>query len=53
MKWLGSEVHGVNKGTNEQIPASQQQEKSISILGANQLFLNTKKLQGITFTQRM
>jgi hypothetical protein len=27
--------------------------KQISILGANQLLSNTKKLQGFTFTQKM
>jgi hypothetical protein len=48
--WLGNTW--INKRANEQTPASQQQEKQISILRANQLSLNTKKLQGFTFTQR-
>jgi hypothetical protein len=46
-------MHGLNKRANEQTPASQQQGKQISILRANQLFFNTKKLQGFTFTQKM
>jgi hypothetical protein len=50
---LGYGIHGLNKRANEQTPAFQQQGKHISILGANQLFSNTKKLQGFTFTQRM
>jgi hypothetical protein len=49
--WLG--IHGLNKRANEQTLAFQRQGKQISILGANQLFSNTKKLQGFTFTQRM
>jgi hypothetical protein len=52
MNRLGSEVHELNKRANEPTPASQQQGKSISILRANLLFSNTKKLQGFTFTQR-
>jgi hypothetical protein len=44
---MGSEIHGLNRRANEQTPASQQQGKSISNLRANQLFLNTKKLQGL------
>jgi hypothetical protein len=37
---------------NEQTPAFQQQGKQISILRANQLFSNTKKLQGSTLTTK-
>jgi hypothetical protein len=51
LSWLGG-IHGLNKRANEQTPASQQQGKSISILRANQLSLNTKKLQGSTFTTK-
>jgi hypothetical protein len=49
--WFGNTW--INKEANEQTPAFQQQGKQISILRANQLSLNTKKLQGFTFTQRM
>jgi hypothetical protein len=45
--------YGLNKRANVQTPAFQQQGKQIPILRANQLFSNTKKLQGFTFTQRM
>jgi hypothetical protein len=50
--WLVSGMHGLNKRANEQTPASQQQGKPISILRANRLFSNTKKLQGFTFTRK-
>jgi hypothetical protein len=52
MNGLGSEIHGLNKGVNDQTPASQQQGKSISILRTNQLSLDAKKLQGSTFTTK-
>jgi hypothetical protein len=42
--WLGWGMHGLNKRANKQTPASQQQRKPISILRANELFSNTKKL---------
>jgi hypothetical protein len=45
-------MHGLNKRANEQTSASQQQGKSISILRANQLSFNTKKLQDFTFTKK-
>jgi hypothetical protein len=45
-------IHGLNRRADEQTPAFQQQEKHISILGANELFSNTKKLQGFTFTTK-
>jgi hypothetical protein len=38
---------GINKRVNEQTPASQQQGKQISILRANKLSFNTKKLQSL------
>jgi hypothetical protein len=43
---------GINKRVNEQTPASQQQGKQISILRANKLSFNTKKLQSFTFTTK-
>jgi uncharacterized ubiquitin-like protein YukD len=52
MNGVGSGMQGLNKGANEQTSVFQQQGKQISILRANQLFSNTKKLQDFTFTQR-
>jgi hypothetical protein len=52
MNRLGYGIHKLNKRADEQTPAPQRQEKSISILRANQLSFNTKKLQGITFTTK-
>jgi hypothetical protein len=48
MNWLGSGMPGLNKRANEQTPASQQHGRHISILRANQLSLDTKKLKGST-----
>jgi hypothetical protein len=48
---LSQGIHGFNKRANEQTPTSQQQGKQISILRANQLSFDTKKLQGSTFTK--